>query len=84
MAVVIGIEIQHHETALAAVENMMLFVAVLGWLSAKNTLLGLWCFRRNISHAPGSPKTFHDTIIAQAASGAFVTQRGIEVTNQAT
>ena len=55
VAVVVRVAVQHHVAVLPAVKDMILFIAVLCWLSAKNALLGLWCFGRNESHAPGGP-----------------------------
>ncbi len=55
VAIVVWVEVQHHEAVFAAIEDVVLFVAVLSWLSTKNTPLSLWCFGRNKSHAPGSP-----------------------------
>ena len=55
MSIIVGVDVQHHETVFTTVEYVVLCIAIIGRVGAKNTDLWLWCFGRNISHAPGCP-----------------------------
>jgi hypothetical protein len=55
MAIVVGIEVQHHEAVLTTVEDVVLCITIIGRVGAKNADLWVWCFGRNKSHAPGCP-----------------------------
>ena len=55
MPIVVWVAVQHHETMLAAIENMVLGVTVLSRERAKNAPRWWWCLRCDESHAPGRP-----------------------------
>ena len=55
MPIVVWVAVQHHETTLAAIENVVLGVMVLSRERAKNAPRWWWCLRCDESHAPGRP-----------------------------
>lgn len=55
MAVIVWVEVEHHEAVFTTVEYIVLGVAVASRVGAKNTLLRLWCLGRDVGHAPRGP-----------------------------